>query len=162
MTPYCISTFDRQENMLNTLKIIRGYLPYLLALIMIAGSAVSFYYKLPTFAAANASTDMVSEWDEHMKPVREALPSDVLVAGYLEASNIVTQPVRYDDAEFFMTQYSLAPVALIKGMDHEWIIGNFGNTLSLADISTWLDQRIPHYEIQEFGFGIYLIHTISK
>ncbi len=148
--------------MLNTLKIIRGYLPYLLALVMIAGSVEYFYSQLPVFVAANASTDMVSEWDEHMKPVREALPSDVLVAGYLETSNIVALPVRYDDAEFFMTQYSLAPVALIKGTDHEWIIGNFGSTLSLSEVSAWLDQRIPHYEIQEFGFGIYLIHTISK
>lgn len=148
--------------MLNTLKVIRGYLPYLLALVMIVGCMKFFFYQLPTLVSANAATDMVSEWDEHMKPVRKALPSNVLVAGYLEASNIVVQPVRYDDAEFFMTQYSLAPVALIKGTDHEWIVGNFGNALSLSDISTWLDQRIPQYEIQEFGFGIYLIHAISK
>lgn len=144
------------------MKKIRVFIPYLLSILSIVGCAYYLYTQVKSFDPSSVSEEMVSAWDEHMKPVRDALPSDVFTAGYLEASDIPNNGATYDDAEFFMTQYALAPVALIKGFQTPWIIGNFGNTVSPKDIQPWLERTLHKYEIQNFGFGIYLIHDIPE
>jgi hypothetical protein len=103
---------------------------------------------------------MVSPWEEHMKLIRENLPQNIFVVRYLEATDI-TSDGKYDEAELFMTQYGVAPVALVMGIKPEWVIGNFGNDISLHTIKNWLDQRIEGYTISNLGFGIYLIHRIK-
>ena len=100
--------------------------------------------------------DSVTKWEKRILPVLDQVPGDVSVFGYVadwdipEAGyNLVDQ-----DQEFVLTQYVLAPRILQRGLDHEWIIGNFIS----ADFSEWLDQNLSSYELTKFGFGIYLIH----
>jgi hypothetical protein len=135
-------------------------LPYLLVLLCIIGEGRVLYEGIVSFTAEDAHGDMVSPWEEHMKLIRENLPPNIFVVGYLEATDI-TSAGKYDEAELFMTQYGVAPVALVMGIKPEWVIGNFGNDISLHTIKNWLDQRIEGYTISNLGFGIYLIHRIK-
>lgn len=144
------------------MKKIKAFIPYFLSIISILGGAYYLYVQVDAFDPSSVSKEMVSSWDEHMKPVRDALPSTVFEIGYLEASDIPTADVVYDDAEFFMTQYALAPVALKKGFHTSWIVGNFGPGYSLRDVQPWLEGALLKYDIQDLGFGIYLIHDISE
>lgn len=104
---------------------------------------------------------MVTSWDAHMQLVKAALPSEVSVAGYLENGDLKGSFSIQDLAEFFLTQYGLAPVVLQKGSDHQWIVGNFGHTLVPHELSV-LNQMLGLHTTQDFGFGIYLIHKVSK
>jgi len=96
-----------------------------------------------------------------MRLVEAVLPSGVSVAGYLENADLKGLTSVQDLAEFFLTQYGLAPVVLQKGYDHEWIVGNFGHTLAQHELSV-LDQMLGPHTTQDFGFGIYLMHRIPK
>lgn len=143
------------------MKNIKSTFPYILAIICIMGGGYHLYREFTSLNPKDFSYDMVSSWEEHMKLILEQLPPDVFIVGYLEPTDI-TSSGKYDDAEFFLTQYGMAPVALIKGYEFEWIIGNFGNNISLQSIKSWLDQRVGEYTIQDLGFGIYLIHRAGN
>jgi hypothetical protein len=143
------------------MKSIKSTFPYLLAILCIIGGGYHLYQEFISLNSEDLSHDMVSSWDQHMKLIREYLPPDVFIVGYLEARDIFPSS-KYDDAELFLTQYGIAPVAMIKGYEFEWIIGNFGNNISLQSIKSWLDQRVGEYTIQDLGFGIYLIHRIGN
>jgi hypothetical protein len=97
-----------------------------------------------------------------MRLVAEALPSDVRVVGYLERASLDSSRPRRDQAEFYLTQYGLAPVVVRAGVDHEWIIGNFGSAFSKAEVRSILDQEFTSHNTQALGFGIYLIHRLPR
>lgn len=143
------------------MKNIKSTFPYLLAFLCIIGGGYQLYQEFISLNSEDLSQDMVSSWEEHMKVIREYLPPDVFIVGYLEPTDILSSG-KYDDAELFLTQYGIAPVAMIKGYEHEWIIGNFGNTITRQSIESWLDQRLGKYTIQNLGFGIYLIHRMEN
>ena len=104
---------------------------------------------------------MVTSWDVHMRSVAAVLPSEVNVVGYLENADLKGSTSMQDFAEFFLTQYGLAPVVLQKGSDHEWIVGNFGHTLTKLELSA-LDRMLGPHSTQDFGFGIYLLHKLPR
>lgn len=144
------------------MKKLKGYIPYLLSILCIAGAVYSLSIQVNSFDPSNDSEEMVTKWDQHMKPVRDLLPSDVFEAGYLDAASIPNSGAVFDEAEFFMTQYALAPVVLTQGYQTPWIIGNFGHATEIENIKPWLEDILGKYEIQNLGFGIYLIHDIPE
>lgn len=94
--------------------------------------------------------DGLAKWEQRMKPVREQLPSFVREVGYISDSD----PTAIND-EYALTQFALAPVVVRRGVEYEWIIGNFTQR-GFEDI---LQQNIPtDFTITKFGAGIYLIH----
>lgn len=98
----------------------------------------------------------VDKWEQRLKHVRDYIPDDVTQLGYVADWNLpsASPDLPNQDTEYVLTQYVLAPYMVTPGLDHEWIIGNFSN----PEFESWLDQSLPAYEIQSFGFGIYLIH----
>ena len=140
---------------------MRRFLPYVLAAFCLISAGRLLLESLHSFTPSNDSNDMVTSWDVHMRSVAAVLPSEVNVVGYLENADLKGSTSMQDFAEFFLTQYGLAPVVLQKGSNHEWIVGNFGHTLAPHELSI-LDQMLGPHTNQDFGFGIYLIHRISK
>lgn len=101
----------------------------------------------------------VDKWAERLKPIPALLPAGVETLGYLADWDIPGQtfdPVD-QDAEYMLTQYSLAPLRVVPGADHEWIIGNF----TAPGFESFLDRTLPAYEIRSLKLGIYLIHRTS-
>lgn len=98
----------------------------------------------------------VDKWEKRIQRVRSHIPGDVTTLGYVADWDL--PGVQYDiidqDAEYMLTQYALAPLRVIPGLDQEWIIGNFTH----AGFEAWLDEQIPSYEIVDLKQGIYLIH----
>jgi hypothetical protein len=137
---------------------LRSWLPYLLVLLCLTASLAHLRAELTSMSAAH---DMVSGWDEHMQPIREALPADETRVGYLDAADIPGSAARRDSAEFLLTQYSLAPAVLEPGMGREWIVGNFGRHAAPETITAWLESQLGEYQIRDFGFGLYLIRDTA-
>jgi len=107
----------------------------------------------------STAIDSVTDWEKRMKRVKNRLPDDVTVVGYVADWNlpgVETNPVD-QDTEYVLSQYALAPIKVIPGLEAEWILGNFVT----PNFRTWLDQSLPAYEVTEIGYGIYLIHRIN-
>jgi hypothetical protein len=98
----------------------------------------------------------VDKWQKRMDRVRNTIPEGITTIGY--AADWDLPGVQYNavdqDAEYMITQYSLAPIQVVPGLDQEWVIGNFTN----EDFKNWLDDQLSSYQIKDLGFGIYVIH----
>ena len=101
----------------------------------------------------------VDKWQKRMDRLKNAIPGGTTTLGYVADWDL--PGVQYDavdqDAEYMITQYSLAPIRVILGVDQEWIIGNFTD----QGYKDWLDAQLPSYEIKDLGFGIYVIHRTT-
>ncbi|NLF50847.1 MAG: hypothetical protein GX577_06890 [Leptolinea sp.] len=84
--------------------------------------------------------DMVTAWDRRMRKIREILP-DHGVIGYLADWDIPN--VKYgssdQEVEFLLAQYTVAPVVLERGADHDLILGNFNDSGETAKMAKILD-----------------------
>lgn len=133
-------------------------MPFILGVSCLAAGA---YYLVTSAQSFDYATDKVSPWEERTNRIRAALPPDVFATGYLEKADIPGVVARYDDLEFFIVQYGMAPVVVSPGFGPEWTIGNFGNAAPVAAIRTWLDGELGSFDLQDLGFGIYLIHDLE-
>lgn len=102
---------------------------------------------------------MVSKWEERIQVLREALPKDVTQVGYIDDAALTGDSSLLDVNEFQLMQYSVAPVAINSGINHKWVIGNFNND---ENLEPWLDTQLGEYELEGFGFGLYLIHNVEN
>lgn len=141
------------------MKLIKRLAPFVIALLSIV---ISIYTLMPpqtNWKRLDFSNDMVMTWDSRIQPLREALSDDIKQVGYLDKSFILEDSRLLDGEEFFLMQYSLAPVVVRYGSTEEaWIVGNFDND---TDFEPWLLKNVGKYELQSFGFGLYLIHKIK-
>lgn len=138
---------------------LRKSIPFVLIALSLG---MAIYQFATTFIAGewrNSSEEMVSKWEERIQSLHEALPADVIQVGYIDDSVLKNDPALFDANEFQLMQYSVAPAAMDSGMNHEWIIGNFNDDTNLE---TWLTDQIGAYELQSFGFGVYLIHDVEN
>lgn len=138
---------------------LRKSIPFVLIALSLG---MAIYQFATTFIAGewrNSSEEMVSKWEERIQSLREAIPADVTQVGYIDDSALKNDPALFDANEFQLMQYSVAPAAMDSGINHEWIIGNFNDD---ANLEAWLTEQIGAYELQSFGFGVYLIHDVEN
>jgi hypothetical protein len=144
------------------MKRTQTYIPIVLAVLSIGMAGYKIFEGILARPWSDPSREMVSTWDGRIQPLREFLPAEVTQVGYLEKSMISGQRdifEGFDGEEFFLMQYSLAPIALELGIDQPWIVGNFDNK---TEFRPWLDENLGTYEIQNFGYSLYLIHKLDE
>lgn len=137
----------------------RKLTPLMLAVLCLA---LAIYQLALTFYSGewrNPSEEMVSKWENRIQPVREALPLDVKQIGYVDDAIIIGDSAPFDIHEFQFMQYSLAPIPVQMGIENEWTVGNFNDDETLE---IWLDRHHGAYDVQGFGFGLYLIHDLEN
>ena len=137
---------------------IRRSVPFLLAVLTLALGIYQFALTYSSGEWRDASNEMVTKWEDHVRALREALPPGVDQFGYADDSMVSGDQTLFDLNEFFLMQYSLAPAVLQIGTEQEWIIGNFNND---ARLEAWLVETIGAHEAQSFGFGLYLIQDLE-
>lgn len=140
----------------------RSFLPPLLAAFLLLSAGGFLLNNLASFNASQPSEDPASAWDARMRTVAEALPSDVSSVGYLDGADLDPSIPGREQAEFYLTQYGLAPTVVHMGADYDWVVGNFGNAVAPAEIRSALQRKLGSYDLQDLGFGIYLIHRLSR
>ncbi|MFN8432377.1 MAG: hypothetical protein U0V18_00040 [Anaerolineales bacterium] len=138
---------------------LRKLVPFVLVAMSLAMAIYQFAVSFSAGEWRNSSDEMVSKWEERIQSLCEALPVDVTQVGYIDDAAISDDPALFDANEFQLMQYSVAPVAIDSEKRHEWTIGNFNDD---ANLETWLTEQIGAYELQGFGFGLYLIHDVEN
>jgi hypothetical protein len=73
--------------------------------------------------------DMVSAWEKRLRKSRLLLPNNGII-GYMADWDLPDKSFASKDQqiEFLLSQYTLAPLILVRGTDHKVIFGNFGDT----------------------------------
>ncbi len=119
-------------------------------------SSVTFWIK--TIEAWNPrliTNDGVYDWDERLSALRADLPADVKVVGYVSDWDVLSN---YNDAnngtEYVLTQYTMAPVVVARGDQHEWVIVN----LVPKDFETWRATQPAGIEVIQYPLGLFLVH----
>lgn len=133
----------------------------MLLVLMLLSLVMAVHLFISTFYMGkwrNSSEEMVSKWERRLQVLREALPMGVTQVGYVDDAALSGDTSKLDVNEFQLMQYSVAPVAIDSGLNHEWIIGNFNEDDGLE---AWLDANLGIYELQRFGFGLYIIHDLE-
>jgi hypothetical protein len=138
---------------------IRQTMPLTFAVLFLVLAIRQLTTTLSSGAWRNPSAEMATKWEERLQVLREAVPSDVHIAGYVDDSFLSGDPSKLDVNEFQLMQYSIAPVAIQYGTGYEWIIGNFSDDEVLE---ARLTEELGPYEIQGFGFGLYLIRDVEN
>lgn len=113
-------------------------------IIMLALVIFSSYENFRSSATAVEGLDeldMVTAWDRRMRKIRELLP-DHGVVGYLADWDLPDTKFGSSDqeVEFLLAQYTVAPVVLERGPDHELILGNFNDSSESTKMEKILDS----------------------
>ena len=138
---------------------IRKWIPLILVVLFLAFASYQFALTFSSHQWRNPSDEMVSKWEDRLQALREALPAGVSQVGYVDDAALSGDPSQLDGNEFQLMQYSVAPVALQNGLEQEWIIGNFRSD---ENLDGWLTEQLGAYELQGFGFGLYLIYDVEN
>jgi hypothetical protein len=139
------------------MQMTRRFAPLFLAGLSILAAVMQLVQSAQERAWTGLQEEMVTMWDARIQDVREAFPPGTDHIGYLETSDVLKTET-FDIEEFLLMQYSLAPASLKRGLGDEWVVGNFNKDV---DFTSWLDERITNYDVQSFGFGLYLIHILE-
>jgi len=96
-------------------------------------------------------SDRISQYERRFEGLKKILPTHGVV-GYL--SHRQAQDIRFDagTAEFYLTQYALAPLIVIHSPERDLVIGNFG--ASRVDPAIFKDRDLTL--IRDFGNGVML------
>ena len=131
-----------------------------LALLIAAGLAASIQNLIATKNLGSVSDDPVADWERRFTPIKERLPFQRGIVGYISDSSIpgVTYDAANDEGEYVLTQYVLAPIILVKGADQEWDIAN----LSRQAFELWSSANQGKFEVTASKSGIYLLHRIGN
>ena len=131
-----------------------------LALLIAAGLAASIQNLIATKNLGSVSDDPVADWERRFTPIKERLPFQRGIVGYISDSSIpgVTYDAANDEGEYVLTQYVLAPIILVKGAEQEWDIAN----LSRQAFELWSSANQGKFEVTASKSGIYLLHRIGN
>jgi hypothetical protein len=122
-----------------------------------------FFVEAQNWHSQSTTQNQVSKWEYHLQSVRNTLPVGTKYVGYVAdwdlPGAINTSKQQYTaHTEYTLTRYALAPIIVRRGVNYDWIIGNF----SSSNFKNWLKTSIGPYKIQDLGFRIYLIQRIKK
>jgi hypothetical protein len=96
----------------------------------LAGSAEALYQTIALYRDSHVATpaagaQRTSEQDERLRPLREHLPPRGVVGytsdGWNGGSFTTVEALQ----DYFLTQYSLAPVIVLRGTDLPIVVGNY-------------------------------------
>lgn len=92
--------------------------------------------------------DDITRWENRMAELKSHIPPNAGTVGYISSDP------QWD--EFILTQYTIIPLVLQRGIDHDWIIANYPDKSIQLVLNKQLD--LEKYAVENFGYGLYLIH----
>lgn len=103
--------------------------------------------------------DPVEVWEDRLAPLKADLPMERGTIGYVADWDVpgVAYYYRGEETEYILTQYTLAPLVLARGVEYEWIVANFSP--EAAEI--WLRSLEGRYKITGYKYGLYLIQRLN-
>lgn len=115
----------------STLPFIHNILKILVLIILAGGSFYSALIYTMEVVSANdgiPGEDMVTLWERRLRRVKPLLPESGVI-GYVSDWDVPDADISLKDQqiEYLLSQYTLAPLVLERGTNHEIVFGNFTN-----------------------------------
>jgi hypothetical protein len=131
-----------------------------LVLLIAAGLYASVRNLIATGELGSVSDDPVADWEKRFTPIKQRLPFERGVVGYISDSSIPGAPydAANDEGEYVLTQYVMSPVVIVKGTAQEWDIAN----LDRQAFDMWSKSNEGKFEVTAFKGGLYLLHRIGN
>lgn len=131
-----------------------------IAFLVIASLYASIQTLISTKDLGSTTDDPVADWEVRFEPLKERLPFQRGVVGYISDSSI--PGASYDPAdeegEYVLVQYVMAPIIIVKGTDQEWNVAN----LSPKAYKIWSASNNGQFEVIPFNGNIYLLHKVGE
>lgn len=150
------------------LKLVEKQYKYAALVLLALISLLVLYSSYQGYITAAASVgntaidDMVTAWDKRLRKARNILPEYGTI-GYVADWDIPGYKYGSSDqeVEFLLAQYTLAPLVLERGTDHNLILGNFsdnGDPQKLENVQKQLGLKI----IQAYSNEIFVMQRQEK
>lgn len=128
--------------------------------IVIASLYASIQTLISTKDLGSVRDDPVADWEVRFQPLKERLPFQRGVVGYISDSNIPGadfDPAN-EEGEYVLAQYVMAPIVIVKGLEQEWNVAN----LSPKAYRIWSASNNGQFEVIPFKGNIYLLHKAGQ
>src|SRR5262245_51300397 len=114
-------------------------------LIVIASLYASIATLISTKDLGGIKDDPVADWEVRFQPLKERLPFQRGVVGYISDSNIpgADFDAANEEGEYVLVQYVMAPIVIVKGTDQEWNVAN----LSPKAYKIWNSSNNGQFEV---------------
>lgn len=99
-------------------------------------------------------------WEARIQPVKEALPIERGVIGFVGEWDVpgVAFSAGDQETEFILTQYTLAPLILVRGTVAEWNVA----ILSKTAYEKWQATKTGDFEVIPLGHQVYLLRRLNS
>jgi len=137
---------------------------FVLQRVILAGIiAASIYFGFQNLRSAMAigslTSDPVTQWEVRFQAVKKLLPFQRGVIGYLTNSDVpgAKYDVNNEDGEYTLTQYSMAPIILVRGDHEEWTIAN----LNSKAFQLWSQSNHGQFRVIPLKDDLYLLQRLT-
>jgi hypothetical protein len=128
----------------------------LLGLICLISAAQSWRSSI----GLDLGSEALADWEARLEPVKDALPIERGVIGYIGEWDVPGIEYSYWDqeGEYLLAQYALAPLILVKGPHAGWNVA----VLSPQAFSAWSATHEGQYEVQHIRQNVYVLHKLNN
>jgi hypothetical protein len=106
------------------------------------------------------NTKVIADWNKQISKIITRIPIKHGLVGYISNEDVLGKTVSTNDAEgeYVLTQYSIAPLVLVRGTNQEWNILN----LEPENYKKWMRENEKAFELVKVSGGMYLVHRMNK
>ncbi|HEY9152648.1 MAG TPA: hypothetical protein VIN60_07165 [Anaerolineales bacterium] len=132
--------------------------------VMLAGMiGASIYFGIQNLrnavAIGSLTSDPVTQWEVRFQAVKKLLPFQRGVIGYLTNSDV--PGARFDSnneqGEYTLTQYTMAPIILVRGDKEEWTLAN----LNSKAFQIWSQSNHGQFRVIPLKDNLYLLQRLN-
>lgn len=133
-------------------------------ILVISLTLIGIYYVVQLWQSSmdigDTGSKELDRWEADMQLVREILPIERGIVGYISQEDVAGSDFEYwdNETEFLLTQYALAPLIVKKGLAAEWNV----IVLKNKDLEKWLQMHPGEYEITNIKNQIHVLHDLGK
>jgi hypothetical protein len=132
----------------------------ILTIIVILGIKTGIENFTTSINEPSNDTAVVTNWNNRLSKLIAQIPIKRGFVGYISNEDILGASFSTEDneEEYVLTQYTIAPLILIRGTDQEWNILN----LEPENYKNWMQKNSEDFEFVKSGGGMYLVHKVNK
>ncbi len=132
----------------------------LLVTLLVIFSLYSMYQMVfASMHIGDTGSERLDLWEADMQLIREALPMERGVVGYISEEDLEGVEFAFwdNETEFILTQYALAPLIVKKGFAGEWNVV----VLKEANLKQWLYANPGNYDLIKIKGRFSILHDLS-
>jgi len=137
---------------------------FILKQVMLAGIIVaSIYFSIQNLrnamAIGNLGSDPITEWEVRFNAVKKLLPFKRGVVGYLTNSDVpgASYDANNEQGEYTLTQYTMAPIILVRGDNEEWTIAD----LNSKAYQIWSQSNHGEFRVVPMKDDLFLLQRLT-